>query len=661
MWSFSTSDLAEGAQEKVVAASDFRGPKKERRFTNFSCLVLLVLCVIFCGFCVIYPSFVGSPDPYKLIYGTDYSGRLCKGATPYLYPIHPTGVGACVATCPTQETARNVDGFDVNDKKKMVCMQTVDFLKFSKVGTSGITDFSKITPIVAFKYGVCNYQYRTFVVGNRCYFRDGDVAKRYPYQLPASMVVTFAQSFYECRYNIIFFNLLGPWILASGFLYFLQSPLQFSEKKGADGDAAQAARAITAVWVAIWTSGAALLLMGSHMWYTAAYYTELAVDPHLPTESLALQITAVILWCLGALWLWTMLRVRHAVTLAVMLSMVSERALLDLGTNTVYWLCFGQALLATLVIFLMTYGIANFSSMDGPSLVVDHSSGASGYSWGYNSDRPQLLAAALVLGCTFWACQFLSDITALTTSLSISGWFFTRSKAKYIPTYLGDLVTVWTHHAGTAALGSLVHTFTDGPHRFLASLDTLMASKLARGTGLNPIRALEQSAATLCTACLRYGTCGVVDNLLKYTSPNAYASVAMFGTGYWASAKTSFFLTIRNKERVGAAISVAQIVPTVGKVSATATTTIIFYFIQVWGFPAATPISMASSSIICGITSWLMCSQFVAPLTQAPSALLQCYMLDGEFYKSDARFAEKEMHAWVDTYGGEYEPYSDLS
>ncbi len=189
-------------------------------------------------------------------------------------------------------------------------MQTADFLKFSEVSDSGITDFGKITPIVAFKYGVCNYQYRTYVVstilnyksgcvartntqgsdaleqqvGNRCYFRDGDVAKRYPYELPTSMVVTFAQSFYECRYNIILFNLLGPWVLASGFLYFLQSPLQFSEKKGADGDTAQAARAITAVWVAIWTSGAVLLLMGSHMWYTAAYYTELAVDPHLPSE-----------------------------------------------------------------------------------------------------------------------------------------------------------------------------------------------------------------------------------------------------------------------------------------------------------------------------------------------------------------------------------------
>jgi hypothetical protein len=36
-------------------------------------------------------------------------------------------------------------------------------------------------------------------------------------------------------------------------------------------------------------------------------------------------------------------------------------------------------------------------------------------------------------------------------------------------------------------------------------------------------------------------------------------------------------------------------------------------------------------------------------------------MLDGEFYKNEARFAEKEMHAWVDTYGGDYEPYNDMS
>lgn len=56
-----------------------------------------------------------------------------------------------------------------------------------------------------------------------------------------------------------------------------------------------------------------------------------------------------------------------------------------------------------------------------------------------------------------------------------------------------------------------------------------------------------------------------------------------------------------------------------------------------------------------------MSSQFLAPLSQAPSTLLQCYMIDGEYFANSPteRFAEKEMHAWVDTYGGEYDSLSD--
>ena len=42
---------------------------------------------------------------------------------------------------------------------------------------------------------------------------------------------------------------------------------------------------------------------------------------------------------------------------------------------------------------------------------------------------------------------------------------------------------------------------------------------------------------------------------------------------------------------------------------------------------------------------------------------MMCYMLDEEMYSksSEGRFAEKEMHAWVDTFGGEFTDYTDLS
>ena len=44
---------------------------------------------------------------------------------------------------------------------------------------------------------------------------------------------------------------------------------------------------------------------------------------------------------------------------------------------------------------------------------------------------------------------------------------------------------------------------------------------------------------------------------------------------------------------------------------------------------------MVCATLICTITSWIITSQFLAPLTQAPSTLLQCYMIDEEYFLHD--------------------------
>ena len=56
----------------------------------------------------------------------------------------------------------------------------------------------------------------------------------------------------------------------------------------------------------------------------------------------------------GAGWIWILLRARHAVTQGVMLTMLAERALVDIGTSAIYWLCFGQALLGGLFLLFIT-------------------------------------------------------------------------------------------------------------------------------------------------------------------------------------------------------------------------------------------------------------------------------------------------------------------
>jgi hypothetical protein len=154
---------------------------------------------------------------------------------------------------------------------------------------------------------------------------------------------------------LIFFCVIGSWIVASAYLFVLQTPMDLSSDAGASDESSQnAAHAVRTVWVLIWMAGTAMLLMGSHMWYTAAYYGELAENPRTGSETLALRCCALLLWAGGACWIWALLRARHAVTLGVMLTMVSERALEEVGTSTIYWVSFGHAVLATLFLFLMT-------------------------------------------------------------------------------------------------------------------------------------------------------------------------------------------------------------------------------------------------------------------------------------------------------------------
>lgn len=288
---------------------------------------------------------------------------------------------------------------------------------------------------------------------------------------------------------------------------------------------------------------------------------------------------------------------------------------------------------------------------------TDTATGATGYKWGYRNDNPELLSSALVVFFVFWACQYISDALSLGISLSVSGWFFTRDKANYLPTLLRDLRTTYTCYSGTVALGSLLHTFTDGWHRFYATMDTLASSKLSsQGSfGTSSLELFEQKLSACFNGSIRFLSFGTIDKFLKYTSSHAYPSVALFGTNYWISCKTSFFLMIRNKHRLGGTISVTHLIPFIGKVSVTALCTSAFYLMQVLAFQNQA-MSIVCATLVGGLVCWTIVSQFFAPLGQGTSTLLLCYMLDEELflYNDSERFAEKNMHAWINTYGGDF-------
>ena len=398
------------------------------------------------------------------------------------------------------------------------------------------------------------------------------------------------------------------------------------------------------------------MLVGSHMYYTAAYYTELAVNPRTDLEVAALRGAAVVLWASGALWIWVLLRARHAVTLGVFLTAASGRCMSAIGAKAVYVLTVWSGCLCTLILALMTYALSNVATVVDNELMVDPTTSAEGYRFGYTENATTMASTAAVVLVTLWACEFVADLTGLATSMSVSGWFFTRDKTKYLPTLFADYAVGLKCHAGTVALGSLLHTLLGVPHRALSVVDSVANARAGRnGYTQSPCAPCEQRLASCSVACLRSGTCGLVDHFLKYTSPNAYAAVGMFGTPYWASARMSFFLTIRHVHRLGATMAVAQLVPTIGKVTVCAVCSALFYFAQVAAF-SNTAVSILCSTAIAAMCSWLIAAQFLAPLVQAPQTLLQCYMLDEELFlhNENERYTYPELHTWVATYGGDF-------
>jgi hypothetical protein len=464
------------------------------------------------------------------------------------------------------------------------------------------------------------------------------------------------------------FSVLGTALLVNLFVWATQSPRWLTDlcMRLAGGH-----QAYKVVWLAIWSASAAMMVLGSRMFFDSVKMVQLPVDPHPYSEVLALRAFGFLLWCGGTAWIFALLRVRHAVTLGVMLVIEAERCLAHVGKRSqalVSWMNLGMCVVG---LSLATYGVVNVSTQNAALLVADDVTGAVAYQWGYADNPGTLASALLVLLAAFWGCQWLSDAYALGVGISVCRWFFARKKA---PTLLlwKDCVTAVTVHCGTVAVGSLVHIFTNGPHRVLSMVERFATAAAASSSssssssggsnGESSTTPLDRSVGAALVCCLDWVTLPCVENLLKYTSPSAYTATAMFGTGYWASAKTTFFLTIRNKNRVGATLAVATVVPIVGQVACTAVAAALYYFIQVWGFADEAPISMACATLLCSITAWVMARQFLVPLFVAPATLLQCYMLDGEFYahKSTERFAEKEFHAWVDTYGGEFATYTDM-
>jgi hypothetical protein len=120
-------DPRDDENEKLVAAADFDGPTRHRRFTDLFCLLLLFAMWI--GMTILGSFAMANGDYRLVVYPLDYNGNICgtdftssnnnnndtqkktdMTDYPYLYYINSYGGGVCVKDCPVVSEYGNGNG-----------------------------------------------------------------------------------------------------------------------------------------------------------------------------------------------------------------------------------------------------------------------------------------------------------------------------------------------------------------------------------------------------------------------------------------------------------------------------------------------------------------------------------------------------------------------
>lgn len=225
----------------------------------------------------------------------------------------------------------------------------------------------------------------------------------------------------------VVFAVVGTVGFISFFLWALQGSQSLTDMCLRVGGGHQAYKL---VWMCVWITSATSMVLGSRMFFDSVKFRLLPVDPHDFSEILALRSVGFLLWVFGTVWIFTMLRARHAITHGVMLVIESERALFEMGRSRMFFMSCINCGICVTGMAISTFGVVNLATQSSSDKYQDSYTGAYGYKWGYGSNPIAMFTSLGVLVAAFWSCQWLSDLMGLATSVSIARWFFSRKKEK---------------------------------------------------------------------------------------------------------------------------------------------------------------------------------------------------------------------------------------
>jgi len=219
-----------------------------------------------------------------------------------------------------------------------------------------------------------------------------------------------------------------------------------------------------------------------------------------------------------------------------------------------------------------------------------------------------------------WIMNFIREKTKFIYMISAAQFYFTSTREKEgSASVVAGMAISNFKHAGSIALGSLLHTFIF----FLRLIVEMVMNAAEKKDGANALMCIVGCLLRCCIGCL--------ESLIEYLNTTAYAFMAISGDSYCKSAWNGFLLNLKHLVKFYFADTLASMFVFIGMLTITGLNGGTCYLIMKYGTKNSDQLtSIWIPMITVMIATLIIAELFLGFFHQAVKATLMCLAVDIE-------------------------------
>eukprot|EP00928_Gymnodinium_smaydae_P053829 TRINITY_DN3773_c0_g1_i2.p1 TRINITY_DN3773_c0_g1~~TRINITY_DN3773_c0_g1_i2.p1 ORF type:complete len:854 (+),score=131.49 TRINITY_DN3773_c0_g1_i2:355-2916(+) len=207
-----------------------------------------------------------------------------------------------------------------------------------------------------------------------------------------------------------------------------------------------------------------------------------------------------------------------------------------------------------------------------------------------------------------WNNAFNVAMGQILVAMACAMWFFQTEKG-VTPVVCKALKTVCRYHIGSVALGSFIVAVVEFIRYVMKYFEKQAAAQK------NRVMVYILKCVQCCIWCF--------EQCIKFLNKNAYIQIALLGKNFCSSAKTAFFLILRNFARFGTMAALGSVISLIGFLFIIAGTTVIGYFILREMHPEVSPFIPVVCFLFIG---YVVSKVYMSVFCLAVDTSLQCFL-----------------------------------